>query len=102
MRKYRVTIDLDTFEIVVSANNKAEAKTTVAILPFIIAKPFMLLCLPETFFSIFLYLTIIINILINLNILISISPYRDNTIQNSGAKVGVLYVKDITRILISR
>ena len=26
MRKYRVTIDLDAFEIVVSANNKAEAK----------------------------------------------------------------------------
>ena len=28
MKKYRVTIDLDTFEIVVSANNKAEAKRT--------------------------------------------------------------------------
>lgn len=26
MRKYRVTIDLDAFEILVSANNKAEAK----------------------------------------------------------------------------
>ena len=26
MRKYRVTIDLDTFEIVVPANNKVEAK----------------------------------------------------------------------------
>ena len=26
MKKYRVTIDLDAFEIVVSANNKAEAK----------------------------------------------------------------------------
>lgn len=26
MKKYRVTIDLDAFEIVVSANNKAEAE----------------------------------------------------------------------------
>ena len=26
MKKYRVTIDLNAFEIVVSANNKAEAK----------------------------------------------------------------------------
>lgn len=56
----------------------------------------------KTFFSIFFYLTIIINILINLNILIRISPYRDNTVQNSGAKVEVLCVKRVTRILISR
>ena len=27
MKKYRVTIDLDAFEIVVSANNKAEEKS---------------------------------------------------------------------------
>lgn len=26
MKKYRVTIDLDAFEIIVSANNKTEAK----------------------------------------------------------------------------